>query len=785
MALEHKLPNGLLIILHLHLLDFPLQDASGYDERLFHHTRGMRDRNKALEDITYFLVGKLEGTKERAKSILPSYPCVQPADTAAYRIALAKYLERLRNAIVHTKHAHAADPKGKRPASSAEDEVVARWWKDVVVRKSILDECSGDRFERLILALSSHAVLKNAVRTETSSLHPPTPNLDASGQQVGEVRRDVGLLSMGYATQLAAAQTTRFEWERSAALLAQRQIDLAVIRGRIADPKLSVSSKYNGLTTDRLLALRDSRYQDLRRRSWQGDDGQSALRLVTDLAGLLDSAYASTAADSISSEDVITGAKSSSILPVQTSPETPPPLPIAAAHHPAHLHSLGLPRSAPSLLLHPEGGDSQDEDGGPSTPHSISERLAAIARVRGSLQDALLSTRNIQAQLQKRLQKAKTQEAPHPSTSSRKKAPVKSNDSLHVDASLWDRRSGNPIDFKKIPDAPMLVRFSLDATAPSATAIEDRIAHIRTAVLPPFTVEPLLASDSEPELEPEPGSLSAKPPAAGQSSRLRQPTARGQVPTAVPKPNHHGGTVTGSTLPAPSGRGSSKTHPPTRQGRIADGRIPPPRRVPSGAGQTAHGDAATKAGRLSRRASAARTRRSTVFGRGEDADILRIVESVEDRSDPSDEDDANAASYMHTAVPTAHTNPRTPFRTLGKGLGTRGALLSTLKKSAPRQSFDIDKYEHVRVPRLPSLGLALEAAPEEEDATPIVKRPFRGHGDAAGGEDEPGGEGEDDVLYEGNSMTLADILLHAGHQGNASAQLLDEDDLEGDASDWE
>ena len=88
-----------------------------------------------------------------------------------------------------------------------------------------------------------------------------------------------------------------------------------VLQGRIADPKLSASSKYHGLTTDRLLALRDSRYQDLRGRSWQGDDGQSALRLVTDLAGLLDSAYASTAADSTGGEDVITRAKSGSMLP--------------------------------------------------------------------------------------------------------------------------------------------------------------------------------------------------------------------------------------------------------------------------------------------------------------------------------------------------------------------------------------------------------------------------------------------------------------------------------------
>lgn len=83
MALENRLPNTLLIILHLHLLNFPLQDASGYDERLFHHTRGMRDRNKAMEDITYFLVSKLEGGKERAKSVSHAQRCAPPASVSS------------------------------------------------------------------------------------------------------------------------------------------------------------------------------------------------------------------------------------------------------------------------------------------------------------------------------------------------------------------------------------------------------------------------------------------------------------------------------------------------------------------------------------------------------------------------------------------------------------------------------------------------------------------------------------------------------------------------------
>ncbi|KAI0358277.1 hypothetical protein OH77DRAFT_1494526 [Trametes cingulata] len=127
-----------------------------------------------MEDISYFLVGKIERSKERAKAvnqILPSYPCLQPSDTTAFRIALAKYIESMRNSIVHTTHAgeKSSELKGKQPASPAPDETPAWWWKDIVVRKSILDECCGERFERLILALSSHAVLKNSSRV-TSTL---------------------------------------------------------------------------------------------------------------------------------------------------------------------------------------------------------------------------------------------------------------------------------------------------------------------------------------------------------------------------------------------------------------------------------------------------------------------------------------------------------------------------------------------------------------------------------------------------------------------------------------
>lgn len=64
------LPNSLLVLVHLHLLGYPLQDASAYNEHLFDPTRnGMRERTKAMEDICYFLIGKIGGGKDHARSV--------------------------------------------------------------------------------------------------------------------------------------------------------------------------------------------------------------------------------------------------------------------------------------------------------------------------------------------------------------------------------------------------------------------------------------------------------------------------------------------------------------------------------------------------------------------------------------------------------------------------------------------------------------------------------------------------------------------------------------------
>ncbi len=152
----------------------------------------------------------------------------------------------------------------------------------------------------------------------------------------------------------------------------------------------------------------------------------------------------------------------------------------------------------------------------------------------------------------------------------------------------------------------------------------------------------------------------------------------------------------------------------------------------------------------------------------------KIVESVQDRSDLEMEDGTDHQKPVHGPRTPL---PRTPVRSHIQG--TRGMLLSSTK-DGPRQSFDIEKYERVAVPRLPSAGLQSARELDEEEDEQMLRA-----GPAEYAEDDAALFHDDDVeneeAYEGNSMTLADILLQAG---NASMQLLGEDELQ-DMSDWE
>lgn len=70
-----SLPSSLLLLVHLHILEYPHANKPEYDHHVFDpKTRGLRDRTKTMEDTCYFLVGRVE--RKDAKAVSCSLPYV-------------------------------------------------------------------------------------------------------------------------------------------------------------------------------------------------------------------------------------------------------------------------------------------------------------------------------------------------------------------------------------------------------------------------------------------------------------------------------------------------------------------------------------------------------------------------------------------------------------------------------------------------------------------------------------------------------------------------------------
>ncbi|PVG04890.1 hypothetical protein CPB86DRAFT_721454 [Serendipita vermifera] len=264
-TLPFPIPDSILLLLHLHLLQYPL-DPEQCDPDMFKASSyGIGDRIKSMERIVYFLIGTAHG-EAYVKKLLPMFPSKQPSETLAFRNAVTKYLETLRSTGLKastskdttakaatvaastsasrvkkapalksstpssrpipptrsvstasssrtitssgssrqassTRSASATVPKSNPTASDLRGSSVQRqdpkkhigqqnssastvdfgwWWKDVPVRKSLLEECTGARFERLLLALSIHALFvckfKNDSHPLPSTLQLPPYN---------------------------------------------------------------------------------------------------------------------------------------------------------------------------------------------------------------------------------------------------------------------------------------------------------------------------------------------------------------------------------------------------------------------------------------------------------------------------------------------------------------------------------------------------------------------------------------------------------------------------------
>ncbi|KAJ7773613.1 hypothetical protein DFH07DRAFT_801257 [Mycena maculata] len=460
-----SLPVPLILLVHLHILQYPHANKPEYDHNVFDpRVRGLRDRTKTMEDVCYFLVTRIEG-KELTRKVISTYPCLQPAEITAFRTSLAKFLENLRHTSIFPSSTHPA--KQLRPGTKAISPLaVAWWWKDVVVRKSLLEECAGERFERLLLALSTHALMKGS----------------KSRVAVDETQNILRTQPRIYAARLTTFQSYHNSWARVASRLIQQQRDLKVLHANVLRHG---SQKYSTLSTEKLLALADSKLQELRSVRWADSSGRSALNFLSELFGL-DQMEASSIADPSPSNPTDPD--------TSTGPTTPPPaLPIAAAHHPAMLRKLSkrifpketanvrTPITSRTGLLH--------------ATVALSGLLDERARMLRALTDAVARTQKTTTDLRTRLDRATAKQT---STVKRPLRPINMN--------LWQDTHQTSIDFE--PTDATFVALGLSAPGLSAPGsdipIESRIGEIRRALLPEYPRIPTMPSYTAPSRLPQP-----------------------------------------------------------------------------------------------------------------------------------------------------------------------------------------------------------------------------------------------------------------------------------------
>ncbi|KAJ6580719.1 hypothetical protein B0H19DRAFT_982261 [Mycena capillaripes] len=469
-----SLPVPLVLLIHLHLLQYPHANKPEYDHNLFNaDVRGLRDRTRTMEDVCYFLVFRIEGTKERVRKVISTYPCLQPIDTTAFRTSLAKYLENLRHASIFP----AAPSKQPRPDSKLISGAtgVAWWWKDVVVRRSLLDECAEEKFERLVLALSTHALLKG------SATHVPSDETHVLLR--GQPRT--------YMTRLAAFQSSYNSWARAASILNQEQYDLRSLRTNVQNH--GVLEKYASLPTEKLVALADSKLQDLLDSQWAGSSGCSALKFLADLAGLKQPDSSPMAVSRSAKERGATDGIAVSITP-------PSPLPIAAAHHPATLRKLGkriFPKDTVDIISPNLPVASQ-----PHAVIALAGRVDAEARMLQALTDGLARIRKNMKDVQARLARA-------PKPTSKRALQL-------VNIHLWQEAQQIRIDFEPTISDDSFVALGLSEPGTDVN-IQPRIDSIRQDLLPKYPPVPTAASQPTASSLPQPKTRS--PPQTPRSAR--------------------------------------------------------------------------------------------------------------------------------------------------------------------------------------------------------------------------------------------------------------------------
>ncbi|KAF7371182.1 hypothetical protein MSAN_00753700 [Mycena sanguinolenta] len=489
-ATVFSLPAALILLIHLHLLQYPHANKPEYDHNIFNaRVRSLRDRTRTMEDVCHFLIGRIEGTKDRVRKVISTYPCVQPADSTAFRTSLAKFLQDLRHSSVFPAgpSGQHGQPSGKTIPPPAEAKTVAWWWKDVVVRKSLLEECAGEKFERLILALSTYALLKG------SAIHPESYETQALLRTQPRV----------YGTRLATFQACHHSWARAASILNKRQQDFRFLRATVQAQSGS-ASKYTSLSTEKLVALADSKLRDVRHAAqWSGPNGPSALKFLAEMVQL-GQPNLSSSTQSAPPTDKFAAA-------------TPPSsLPIAAAHHPTTLRNL-------SKKIFPKDVDVAAHAHTPQTtvvasrPHAsivLAARVDAENRMLQALTDSFARTRKSANELKARLTRWGAAQRQNPAHGKHTRKHARSV--VDVNLNLWQdkNRQLSLVNFEATSSLDCALGPSLSGSCPvsgKGKSLHERIDATRDSLLPKYPLVPGSASQPATARLPEPKSRPSPP----------------------------------------------------------------------------------------------------------------------------------------------------------------------------------------------------------------------------------------------------------------------------------
>nr|GAT42576.1 predicted protein [Mycena chlorophos] len=464
----YALPIPLILLVHLHLLQYPHENKPEYDHNLFDAKhRGLKERLRTMEDVAFFLVKKIEG-REKAKKLLPNYPCTQPSDAGPFRASLAKYLDGLRHAAMHPPSSKDSKSAGKAVVASTSSlgsvPIVAAWWAQVVVRKSILDECTGERFERLMLALSTHALYKGSGKLATvdySTALRTQPSV--------------------YSTRLGSFKEMHGLWIHRATQHGHRQQNLNLLRTSLErGPR-----KYASISAQKLQALAEARIKELRQGLWAGAVADRALLVLMDALGLRDDVQiADEGGEKQELPDRRPKLKPARIPPL--------PLPIAAAHHPAELKKL-------SQRIFPRANTTNDStmEATPETKDSPTRRLQDADQQsrqvrRLAMTDALARTRKSTSMHATRLREVQERQTRpllkfNLKPKSQLKAPTMARHREKprtVQLKLWQPEPVTEINFEPTISDAELRSFgrglSLTSTSLAAevTAVRDSLGHV-------------------------------------------------------------------------------------------------------------------------------------------------------------------------------------------------------------------------------------------------------------------------------------------------------------------